>query len=608
MNDAPSIRSAAANPDEKPLLFEVAWEVCNQIGGIYTVLKTKAGAMRARWGDNYFAVGPYNPDTVRIEFEERQPEEPLREVLGRLKERGYPIYYGRWLVGDHPNVLLIDYKAHMWSIQTDRHYLAVDNGITIEDENGEINEVVEFGFCLAEFFRELTTVAPERKIAAHFHEWMAGVALPRIALHKLPIATVFTTHATILGRFIAANNPNFYRDLDSINPEWAARHYRVRTRYVIERVAAHTANVFTTISGLTARESRQILGREPDVILPNGLNIHRFSAIHEFQNYHRLYKEQIHEFVMGNFFPSYRFDLDRTRYIFTSGRYEYTNKGFDLFIEAMHRLSWRLRDLPNPPVVVAFVITKAAVRGMNLEVLQRHAMFEELRKICTQAEQGIGKKLLDFAAKGQMPSYDDLLSADFQHDLKRAVYAMRSDRFPPVVTHDLLNDQGDPILEHLRYRQLFNADWDPVKVIYHPEFLTANSPLFGLDYDQFVRGCHLGVFPSYYEPWGYTPAECLALGVPAVTTDLSGFGSFARAQVGEKQEGIRILERSQKSNEQVIQELTDYLYDFVHLSRRERIELRNKAERLSDMFDWSKLATFYDEAHRKALEIRYGSG
>lgn len=613
--DSPDPRLAELRFDElrfdsadSPWLFEVAWEVCNQIGGIYTVLRTKAQSMRYRWGKNYFVIGPYNPKTVGIEFDEKLPEEPLRTVLARLKERGYPVYFGRWLVGDNPSALLIDYKAHMWSIGTDRYYLSVDNGIGLEDENGDVNEVVEFGFCLTEFFKELCAVCPTRQIVAHFHEWMAGVALPRINFHKLPIATVFTTHATVLGRYIAANNPNFYRDLDSLNPEWAARHYRIRARYVIERVAAQTADVFTTISEITAREAKQVLGREPDVILPNGLNIDRFSAIHEFQNYHRIYKERIHEFVMGHFFPSYRFDLERTRYIFTSGRYEYTNKGFDIFIEALHRLSWRLRDLPNPPTVVAFIITKAPFRGMNLDVLQRHLMFEELRKVCLDIESGMGRKLLNFVAQDRMPGLDDLLSRDVQHDLKRAMYAIKSDRFPPIVTHDLVDDQNDAILQHLRYRQLFNADWDPVKIIFHPDFLTANSPLFGLDYDQFVRGCHLGVFPSYYEPWGYTPPECLALGIPAVTTDLSGFGLFARANIPDGGNGaIKILQRAQASNDQATQELADYLFDFVQLSRRERIELRNRAEKLSDLFDWGLLSFYYHEAHNKALERRYGS-
>lgn len=610
MND-PAVNTASyqsfQNPDA-PWLFEIAWEVCNQIGGIYTVLKTKAGAMRARWGDNYFVVGPYNPQTVDIEFQELLAEEPLYTVLGRLKERGYPIYYGRWLVGERPMALLVDYRAHMWSINTDRHYLAVDNGIPCEDDSSEINDVIEFGFCLTEFFKELQAIAPGKKIIAHFHEWMAGVALPRIAFHQLPLATVFTTHATLLGRYIAANNPNFYRDLDNLNPEWAARHYRIRTRYLIEQAAAHSAAVFTTISDLTGREAKKALGREPDVILPNGLNIDRFSAIHEFQNYHRIHKERIDEFVMGHFFPSYRFDLDRTRYIFASGRYEYTNKGFDIFIEALHRLSWRMRDLPNPPIVVAFIITKAPARGMNLEALQRHAMFEELRKACMQVESGLGEKLLRIIGKGLIPSYEELLSADLQHDLKRTVRSMRSDHFPLVVTHDLENEENDAILSHLQYRQLFNADWDPVKVVFYPEFLRANSPLFSLDYHQFVRGCHLGVFPSYYEPWGYTPAECLALGVPAVTTDLSGVGSFAKLNIPDGGNGaMRILPRSQMSNDQLIQELTDYLYHFVNLSRRERIDLRSKAEKLSDMFDWRKLVSFYHEAHNKALEQCYGS-
>jgi len=171
----------------------------------------------------------------------------------------------------------------------------------------------------------------DRAILAHFHEWMGGVAIPRIAHLRLPIATVFTTHATLLGRYIAGDNPEFYNHLPFINPDFEAQKYQIYSRYQIEKAAAHASTVFTTVSEVTSYEAEKLLGRRPEVILPNGLNIQRFAALHEFQNLHRQYKERIHEFVMGHFFPCYNFDLDRTIYLVTSGRYEYRNKGMDLF-------------------------------------------------------------------------------------------------------------------------------------------------------------------------------------------------------------------------------------------------------------------------------------
>ena len=194
------------------------------------------------------------------------------------------------------------------------------------------------------------------KIVAHFHEWMGAVALPRIRHANLPIATVFTTHATQLGRYIASNDPHFYSNLPRIKADDAARHYMIWAKYAIERAAAHSAHMFTTVSEVTAREAQYLLGRKPEFVLPNGLNAHHFTALHEFQNLHLKYKERIHEFVMGHFFPSYSFDLDRTLYVFTSGRYEYLNKGMDLFIEALSGLNSRLKTWSKPPTVVAFII------------------------------------------------------------------------------------------------------------------------------------------------------------------------------------------------------------------------------------------------------------
>jgi len=311
-----------ADRSSSPLLFEVAWEVCNQIGGIYTVIKTKAPAMIDRWGKDYYLVGPYNPQNASIEFEETPPEEPFRTVIKKFELAGIQIYHGRWLIAGRPNVILLDFRPGFLVLDRDKYYLWKDHGIpTVQDDN-EVNESVAFGFIVAEFFRQLGQAARGRPIVAHFHEWMAGVAVPRIAHWKLPIRTVFTTHATLLGRYIASDNPNFYEQLDHINPDHAAAHYNITPRYSIEKCAAHASNVFTTISDITAREAEKFLGRKADFILPNGINIQRFTALHEFQNLHLKYKEAIQNFVMGHFFPSY-----------TSWRALWTHRDTDTFAQ-----------------------------------------------------------------------------------------------------------------------------------------------------------------------------------------------------------------------------------------------------------------------------------
>jgi glycogen(starch) synthase len=205
------------------------------------------------------------------------------------------------------------------------------------------------------------------------------------------------------------------------------------------------------------------------------------------------------------------------------------------------------------------------------------------------------------AAHGRLPTLDDLVDEDERVRLKQGIYAWRTGRQPPIVTHDLADDAGDPVLKHLRHRGLFNAADDPVKVIFHPQFVTATSPLLSLDYEQFVRGCHMGVFPSYYEPWGYTPMESVALGVPAVTTELSGFGAYVRSHTADHEEqGITVLDR-RHGFEETVNALTDKLVNFAMLTRRQRIELRNKVERLGEQFDWSALISHYHDAHALAL-------
>lgn len=585
------------------VLFEIAWEVCNQIGGIYTVIKTKAPSMIERWGKDYILVGPYTAETAAIEFEECAPDKEIRTLLDNLRKCGIPCYFGRWLVDGRPQVLLIDFRPGYAMLDKSKYFLWKDCSIEGLDADPGVNDPVAFGFAVSQLLKEACAVFADRTIVAHFHEWMAGVAVPLLSNAGPQLRTIFTTHATLLGRYAASDNPNFYRDLPGINAETAAHHYNIVARHHIERKAARACQIFTTVSEVTAREAEFLLGRKPDYILPNGLNVQRFTALHEFQNLHLKFKERIHEFVMGHFFPSYTFDLDKTLYFFTSGRYEYRNKGMDIFIEALHRLNIQLRQIPNAPTVVVFIVTRAPYRNVNVTALQSHLMFDELKNICMEVESGVGQRLLAAVSRGRIPRYEEFLSNDSQVRLKRTMHALKSSRLPGIVTHDLVDDKNDAILNHLRHRQLYNASSDPVKVVFHPEFITATSPLFALDYDQFVRGCHLGVFPSYYEPWGYTPLECIALGLPAVTTDLSGFGAYVQKNVAQaKDQGILVLNRSTQSPEQVIEDLAAYLFQFTQLSRRERIELRNKSERLTEQFDWSALAPNYHRAHDAALE------
>jgi glycogen(starch) synthase len=605
---APAPPTITTGLPPQPLLFEVAWEVCWQLGGIYTVIRSKAAQMTKIWGDRYYLIGPYNADTAAVEIEETQPSGAVAQALEQLRAFGIKARHGRWLITGRPQVILLDFGAAFDRLGEFKYALWKDHAIQAPDNDWEVNNVTVFGFLVGIFFEQLARVpGVQLPILAHFHEWMGGLGIMRIKFLNLPVATVFTTHATLLGRYLCTDNPDFYTKLPWINPDHAAGHYNIYARYCIERGAAHCSDVFTTVSDITGFEAEKLIGRRPEVITPNGLNIQKFAALHEFQNLHKQYKEVIHQFVAGHFFPSYNFDLDRTIYLFTSGRYEYSNKGYDLFIEALARLNHWLKSGGIPITVVAFIVTKAPYKSINVDVLKSQAMFDELKNVCDKVTEEMGEALLHTVSQGRLPERGELMTEEAVVRLKRGMHAWRTWKQPPIVTHDLWDDANDPILRQLRQCHLFNAKHDAVKIVFHPDFLSATSPLVGLDYDQFVRGCHMGVFPSYYEPWGYTPMECVASGVPAVTSDLAGFGSYVLKNIQDPQaNGLFVVGRRYANWDQAAHQLTEILFNYATRERRSRIEFRNRVERLSEYFDWSNLISHYTEAHRLAMSRKAG--
>lgn len=602
---------------ENRLFVEMAWETCWQVGGIYTVIRSKSYVTSRRWGERYCQLGPYNAHAASLELEEHPPQGIFGRAVELLRERGIRAFYGRRLVEGRPQVVLLDYLASFHRLAEFKYKMWKDHGIDSGDEQ-EVNDVTVFGYIATEFFEclieavreqreqggdEDVGVAPDLPILAHVHEWMAGVPLLEFRRRMLPVASVFTTHATLLGRYLATTDPNFYHCLPHVDPFVAADAKNIKTRFLIERASAWCATVFTTVSEITGFEAEHFLGRRPDLILPNGLNIQRFAAVHEFQNLHAQYKKKIHEFVMGHFFPSYSFDLDKTLYVFTSGRYEYRNKGLDLFIEGLARLNWRLKCARSGITVVAFIITRVPNKGINLDVLESQILLRDLQKTTNELSASMSERLLSCAAQGRMPTIEDVLDERSQLRLRRLSYAWRRKSFPIVVTHNMWDDSTDPVLAQLRHCNLLNSPGDPVKVVFHPEFLTSTIPLLGMDYDQFVRGTHLGVFPSYYEPWGYTPMECAALGVPSITSDLAGFGTYIQSHIPDhRQRGFFITERRYRNWDDAANQLADQMQFVLGMERRERIDLRNKVESTSVQFDWKELSRYYWESHRLALE------
>lgn len=590
---------------ERRLLLEVAWEVCNQVGGIYTVIRSKVPAAVQEWGEDYLCIGPLVHKNYSAEFEPADDyTHPFGMAVLRMRDAGFQVQYGRWLVSGSPQVVLLDPRQLMHRIGEIKYHLFQNHDINCPENDALFDQCAAFGELVKVFHACLAKDehAGEWKLMSHFHEWMAATCIPGIRRDDLPFRLIFTTHATLLGRYLAMNDGHFYERLPFYDWHKEATHFNVLGIAKAERAAAHGAHVFSTVSDVTALECRYLLGREPDVVVPNGLNIERFTALHEFQNLHKLYKDKIHEFVMGHFFQSYSFDLDKTLYFFTSGRFEFRNKGFDITLEALARLNWKMHLEGIDATVVMFMVTRQPFHSMNPHALQSRAMMEEIRQTTRSIERILGDRLFYSVAsnrENKLPNLNDFVDDYWRLRLRRILQSWKTDTLPLVVTHNLAEDHKDEILQAIRSHGLLNHRNHKVKVVYHPDFIASTNPLFGMDYTQFVRGCHLGVFPSFYEPWGYTPLEAIASGVPTVTSDLSGFGDYVlKTMPDHEKQGIYVNRRRHHSYHDAAEELSDQLLRFVRQSRRDRITQRNFTERASMLFDWEELYTHYLDCYK----------
>lgn len=589
-------------------LMEIAWEVCNQVGGIYTVIRSKVPSVMEHWAGRYCLVGPYVSRNVNAELELM---DDVQDVFGlaaqALRKKGYEVHYAEWLVTGKPRVILLNPSAVGEKALNEAKYLLWERyGISTLQASPLVNQVIAFSLLTRMFVEEVLKFAENHEIIAHFHEWMSSLPILDFKREGTRVRTVFTTHATQLGRHLAINSPEFYSHLPFFEPEVEARKFGVEIEASIEYHSAQACDIFTTVSEVTARECRHLLKRRPDAVLPNGLNIHRFETDHEVQILHSQFKEGIHEFVTAHFFHAYSFDLDNTMYFFTSGRFEFKNKGFDLTLEALCHLNEQLKRDRSDITVVMFFVSKRDYYSLLPEVLHSKAMMAEIRQTCDAILQQVGKHLFRASTEREdhrLPDLNEFVDEYWKLRYRRTVQSWKTDTPPPVVTHRLVHEDDDEILAFLRRRNLLNAPTDKVKIVYHPDFISVTNPLFGMEYLQFVRGCNLGIFPSYYEPWGYTPLECMASGIPSVTSDLSGFGDYLlRFMPDHERHGMYVVERGQRTFEWSARQLSSFLYKFLMLSRRERIIQRTNVENYASAFSWDNLLKHYQSVYESAVD------
>lgn len=576
--------------------IEVSFEVGNKVGGIHQVLKSKAGKMKDFYGENYWTIGFYNEEKVKDEFAPRACSNELSGVIDELEDQGIKVHCGSWRVPGSPNCLLIDISGMEKSADEIKNELWNNYEIDSMNAGQDFDEPVKWSYAAGELIKQLEKVL-EGETVVHLHEWLSAPALLWV---ESP--AVFTTHATVLGRALSNSDFNLQEAVkDGSIDQSLAEGHGVKSKHQLEKTAAEEADVFTTVSKVTAEEAEAVLGVEPDVILPNGFNVEEFPSLEELSYQHKKKKEKMKGFLQAYFEPYYDIGLENDpRIMFISGRYEFHNKGLDTFIDALSQLNKRDGD-----DIFVFIFVPSDVKGGRPEVLENMALYQELEDYVDSIMPKIRQKLLNALTSDREPGKAlkkliDGTSGDIG-SLQRNFHS-RMEKSAPLCAFEL-NYGQDQIIDYLYQKGLRNSEGDRVKVIFYPTYLSMGDRLLSMDYQDAIKASSAGIFPSYYEPWGYTPVETAANGALSITTDMAGFGKFLLENTEEEdRKGIRVLERRDISDEEAAEQLAEMLEDIVSYSRTEITERKHNARRLAQLTSWEKLGENYRRAHEKAVE------
>ncbi|MFA6923446.1 MAG: alpha-glucan family phosphorylase [Bacteroidales bacterium] len=540
--------SKIINPD---YIFEVSWEVCNKVGGIYTVISTKALTLTKQHKNNLIFIGPDvwkestsdNPDFTEDKF-------LFKSWREQAESKGFRIKVGRWNIEGRPVAILIDFTTLF--PQKDVIFAGFWEKYNLDSISGQWDyvEPALFGYAAGTLIENfyLFNNSLSDKVVAQFHEWMTGTGLLYLHDNVPQIGTIFTTHATVAGRCISGNGLPLYENLSEYNGDEKASQFHVTAKHSLEKTSANTADCFTTVSEITAKECAQLLKKDVDVITPNGFEDSFVPPKNLFDEKRMQAKEKL--FKVGEALLNQKLSRDSV-FVAISGRYEFHNKGIDLFIDALSKLNQN-KDLKND--IIAYILVPAGHYGPRKVVLDRmeNPDFNE-------------------------PTIDKHL------------------------THRIQNKESDPILKRLSQNNLRNLPEDKVKVIFVPCYLNGYDGLFNMHYYDVLIGIDVTVFPSYYEPWGYTPLESLAFHVPTVTTTLSGFGMWIKTIYDKMTEGAAVIERTENNNDYVVSEIVNELQDYINRSEEGRAKSREQAFVMSRIALWKNLIKYYEQAYNIAL-------
>ena len=530
-------------------LFETSWEVCNMVGGIYTVLSTKSNEIKNLLNDKYITVGP---DVVKESHETLYFIED-NTLFAKWREQalaqGLKVRVGRWKIESSPIAILVDYTTLYQSKNEILTHLWEQYQLDSIRGQWDYIEPVLFGYAAGQVIESFANFHLQRtnNVVAQFHEWMTGSGVLYLKEHCPQIATVFTTHATYLGRAISGNGLPLYDSLKSYQPSAMAMRFNIVSQQSMEQKAAKNADAFTTVSDITAQECEQFLDRKPDVLTINGINKPLRQDDAEFLTKRIAARKQI--LKIASTLCGEQLD-DDCLMVINSGRYEFKNKGIDLFIESLHRLN---EDKNLAKTVLGVIAVPANLAGPSKDLTRR---------------------------------------------LEGQVAIEGHTDFP--ATHHIFNYENDAILNTLRNSGLQNDANDKVKVMFVPSYLNGNDGIFNLTYTEFLSAFDFSVFPSYYEPWGYTPLESVSVGIPTLTTDLSGFGKFVQNEGGAG-EAVTVVERKENSGNQVVDAIVAKMRDFIGKSKDEMAEIATDALRLAEKLCWKELISNYQMAWDLAL-------
>lgn len=539
-------------------IFESSWEVCNKVGGIYTVLSTRAKTLQDAFPDRIFFIGP------DFWLEKENPlfseDEKLLEAWRRhaIERDGLKIRIGRWNIPGNPITILVDFTP--FYAQKNDIYTKAWEDFKVDSLHayGDYDEASMFSYAAGKvvesFYRYNLSV--QDKVIYQAHEWMTGMGALYLKKHVPEIATIFTTHATSIGRSIAGNNKPLYDYLFAYNGDQMARELNMESKHSIEKQTAHNVDCFTTVSEITNNECKELLDKPADVILMNGFEDDFVPKANAFSKKRKHAREMF--LNLANKLLGTRLS-DDTLIIGTSGRYEFKNKGINVYLESLNRLT---RDKNLKKDVLAFIYVPSWVGDVREDLLER-------------------------------------LKSDKDYDTPLEC---------PFITHWLHNMSHDQVLDMLKYMNMSNAADSKVKVIFVPCYLDARDGILNESYYDLLIGLDLSVYPSYYEPWGYTPLESIAFKVPTITTDLAGFGLWVNSLKGGKyselKDGVKVIHRTDYNYSEVADAIRDTISEFSNLSNGEINKIRRNAAAIAEKALWKHFIQYYYEAYDVALRNR----